>query len=83
MDLSTGHGPVKAAGPSSGVSLTDEIPAPWKITDTGGAFKITDPSIRFTDLAAADPPVPYHASCNAELVVPLSPDMAAKLKALF
>ena len=41
------------------------------------------PSIRFTDLAAADPPVPYHASCNAELVVPLSPDMAAKLKALF
>lgn len=44
---------------------------------------LPDPSIRFTDLAAADLPVPYHASCNAELVVPLSPDMAAKLKALF
>ena len=65
------------------MSLTDTFPTAWKILDTGGAFKITDPSIRFTDLAAADPPVPYHASCNAELVVPLSPDMAAKLKALF
>ena len=42
-----------------------------------------DPSIRFIDLAMADPPVPYHASCNAELVTPLSPAMAAKLKALF
>ena len=24
------------------MSLTDEIPAPWKITDTGSAFKIAD-----------------------------------------
>jgi hypothetical protein len=24
------------------VSLTDEIPAPWKITDTGSAFKVAD-----------------------------------------
>jgi hypothetical protein len=44
---------------------------------------LPDPSIRFTDLATAEPPVPYHASCNAELVKPLSPAMAAKLKALF
>lgn len=24
------------------MNLTDEIPAPWKITDTGSAFKIAD-----------------------------------------
>jgi hypothetical protein len=24
------------------VSLTDDIPAPWRISDTGSAFKITD-----------------------------------------
>lgn len=31
-----------ASSVSSGVSLPDEIPAPWKITDTGSAFKIAD-----------------------------------------
>jgi hypothetical protein len=25
-----------------GANLTDDIPAPWKITDTGTAFKISD-----------------------------------------
>jgi metallophosphoesterase (TIGR03768 family) len=44
---------------------------------------LLDPSIRFNDLAGADPPVAYHASCNAELVIPLSPDMTARLSALF
>ena len=24
------------------MSLTDEIPVPWKITDTGSAFKVAD-----------------------------------------
>ena len=24
------------------MKLTDEIPAPWRITDTGSAFRITD-----------------------------------------
>lgn len=24
------------------MSLADEIPAPWKITDTGSAFKVAD-----------------------------------------
>ena len=24
------------------MSLTDDIPAPWRISDTGSAFKITD-----------------------------------------
>ena len=24
------------------MDLTDEIPAPWKITDTGSAFKVAD-----------------------------------------
>lgn len=24
------------------MSLTDEIPAPWRLTDTGSAFKIAD-----------------------------------------
>ena len=27
---------------ASVVNLTDEIPAPWKITDTGSALKIAD-----------------------------------------
>jgi hypothetical protein len=25
-----------------GVNLTDEIPPPWRLTDTGSAFKISD-----------------------------------------
>lgn len=44
---------------------------------------LPDPSIRFNDLAAVDPTVAYHASCNVELVMPLSPDMSAKLSTLF
>jgi metallophosphoesterase (TIGR03768 family) len=42
-----------------------------------------DPSIRFTDLSTASPPVPYHASYNGELIKPLKPAMAARLKAMF
>jgi hypothetical protein len=42
-----------------------------------------DPSIRFLDLAEADPPVAYHASCNAELLKPLSPRMVEALRARF
>ena len=39
-----------------------------------------DPSIRFLDLSAADKPVPYHASCNVELLKQLSPAMVSVLK---
>ena len=39
-----------------------------------------DPSIRYEDLSTAEVPVPYHASCNAELVKPLSPEMIAHLR---
>lgn len=39
-----------------------------------------DPSIRYEDLSSAEIPVPYHASCNAELVKSLSPQMVAHLK---
>jgi len=28
------------------MSLIDEIPAPWKITDTGSAFRVSDASGR-------------------------------------
>lgn len=40
-----------------------------------------DASIRFVDLSHAVPPVPYHASSNVELVKPLSPGLAARLRA--
>ncbi len=40
----------------------------------------TDPTIRFHDLSMADLPVPYHASCNVELLKPLSPEMVAHLR---
>jgi len=39
-----------------------------------------DPSIRFLDLATAEKPVPFHASCNVELVKKLSPAMVSALK---
>ncbi len=39
-----------------------------------------DPTIQFPDLTAAAPPVPFNASYNAELVKPLSREMAAELK---
>jgi metallophosphoesterase (TIGR03768 family) len=39
-----------------------------------------DPTIRFADLSAATPPVPFNASYNAELIVPLSREMAAELR---
>ncbi|MCC5968685.1 MAG: TIGR03768 family metallophosphoesterase [Pararhodobacter sp.] len=42
-----------------------------------------DPSIRYEDLSTAEVPVPYHASCNAELVKPLSPEMVAHLRQTF
>jgi len=42
-----------------------------------------DPSIRFLDLRDADPPVAYHASCNAELRKVLSRRMAKALRAQF
>lgn len=42
-----------------------------------------DPSIRFEDLSMAGAPVPYHASCNAELVKPLSAQMVAHLRQTF
>jgi metallophosphoesterase (TIGR03768 family) len=39
-----------------------------------------DPTIQFADLSAATPPVPYNASCNAELLKPLSREMVAALR---
>lgn len=39
-----------------------------------------DPSIRFVDLSTADKPVPYHGSCNVELLKHLSPTMVSALK---
>ena len=39
-----------------------------------------DPTIQFTDLGAATPPVPYIGSYNAELLKPLSQEMAAALR---
>ena len=39
-----------------------------------------DPSIQFADLSAATPPVPYNGSYNAELLKPLSREMAAALR---
>jgi metallophosphoesterase (TIGR03768 family) len=39
-----------------------------------------DPSIQFVDLSRAAKPVPYHASCNVELVKQLSPAMVGVLK---
>ena len=39
-----------------------------------------DPSIQFVDLSRAAKPVPYHASCNVELVKQLSPTMVGVLK---
>jgi len=41
----------------------------------------TDPSIRYLDLSDAELPVPYHASCNVELLVALAPEMARALRA--
>lgn len=40
----------------------------------------TDPTIRFHDLTLAEQPVPYHASCNVELLKPLSPVMVKALR---
>lgn len=42
-----------------------------------------DPSIRYEDLSTAEVPVPYHASCNAELLKPLSAEMVAHLRQTF
>jgi metallophosphoesterase (TIGR03768 family) len=39
-----------------------------------------DPTIQFPDLSAAAPPVPFNASYNAELIKPLSREMAAELR---
>ncbi|MGD0764305.1 MAG: TIGR03768 family metallophosphoesterase [Roseiarcus sp.] len=39
-----------------------------------------DSTIRFADLTAAAPPVPFNASYNAELIKPLSREMAAELR---
>ncbi|MCC5988640.1 MAG: TIGR03768 family metallophosphoesterase [Pararhodobacter sp.] len=39
-----------------------------------------DPSIRYEDLSTAEVPVPYHASCNVELLKPLSASMANHLR---
>jgi hypothetical protein len=39
-----------------------------------------DPSIRFMDLSKAEKPVPFHASCNVELVKKLTPTMAGALE---
>ncbi|MGA2488056.1 MAG: TIGR03768 family metallophosphoesterase [Roseiarcus sp.] len=39
-----------------------------------------DPTIQFADLGAATPPVPYNASYNAELLKPLTREMAAELR---
>ena len=42
-----------------------------------------DPTIQFADLSAAKPPVPFNASYNAELLKPLSREMAAELRKRF
>ncbi|MCW5713461.1 MAG: TIGR03768 family metallophosphoesterase [Bauldia sp.] len=44
---------------------------------------VVDPSIRYDDLSTAEVPVPYHASCNAELVKPLSAQMVMHLRRTF
>jgi metallophosphoesterase (TIGR03768 family) len=41
---------------------------------------VRDPSIQFVDLSKAEKPVPYHASCNVELIKQLSPAMVSVLK---
>jgi len=43
----------------------------------------TDPTIKFVDLSAATPSVPYNASYNAELFKQLSPTMIDVLKARY
>jgi hypothetical protein len=42
-----------------------------------------DPSIRYEDMSTAEHPVPYHASCNAELLKPLSASMVTHLRQAF
>jgi metallophosphoesterase (TIGR03768 family) len=42
-----------------------------------------DPSIRYEDMSTAEHPVPYHASCNAELLKPLSASMVSHLRQAF
>lgn len=42
-----------------------------------------DPTIRFHDLSKAEKPVPYHGSCNAKLLKPLSPAMVGVLRTSF
>lgn len=49
-------------------------------SDDPSAF---DPSIRFVDMSTAERPVPYHASCNVELLKPLSATMVSFLKEAF
>lgn len=49
-------------------------------SDDPSAF---DPSIRFEDLSVFETPVPYHASCNVELIKPLSAEMIAHLRESF
>ena len=44
---------------------------------------VLDSSIRYEDLSTAEIPVPYHASCNAELVKPLSAQMVTHLRETF
>jgi metallophosphoesterase (TIGR03768 family) len=43
----------------------------------------TDSTIKYVDLSSAANPVPLHASYNAELLKPLSPQMISTLKAMF
>lgn len=59
---------------------TIAIPSMDPTRPQSDAPSILDPSIRFEDLSKAERPVPYHASCNVELVKPLSPQMAAHLR---
>ena len=42
-----------------------------------------DPSVRYEDLSTAEVPVPYHASCNAELLKPLNAQMVKHLSEVF
>ena len=69
-----GHdfGPVDPTRPRGGDPL---------VAGSGAAY--TDPSIQFVDLSTAPTPVPYNASCNAELFKQLSPTMIGVLKAMY
>jgi metallophosphoesterase (TIGR03768 family) len=78
-DLRINNPNYRTAGGSGGIPVPPVDPTRPQSDDPSAV----DPTIQFVDLSGADPPVPYHASCNAELLKPLSPAMSAVLRKLF